>query len=562
MTNDDIIESLELAAKLLELHNGDVFKIKSYSAAAFNLNKLTEVYLAKMPLEELTKLQGVGKSVATKIVELVTTGHFKELDELREKTPTGVLDMFRVKGIGPKKIAAIWNELGIDNLRELEIACQNGQIAKLKGFGESIQQKIAESLAFLQSQAGKLRMDKADFLANQIFELLDPFFERIEKCGQVLRRCETVDTVQFIAATNSFAEDQLIINSIENLNQDIKNSSPFVWRGKAFEVEVLVEIWLVKPEQFENQKFILNAAKAHLITPTATGGSLMKILLTEKIESEAQVYEKASLPFIVPEMREGMNEFEWATQHQPTDLITWEDLKGSLHNHSTYSDGKHSLRQMAEFCRDLGFQYFGIADHSRSAGYASGLAIEKVLEQQAEIDKLNQELAPFKILKGIESDILGDGLLDYPDEILATFDYVVASVHSNLTMNQERAMMRLMRAIENPYTTILGHPTGRLLLSREGYPIDYQLIIDACAANNVVIEINASPWRLDIDWRWIDYAMNKGVMLSINPDAHETDGFYDMHYGVAVARKGGLTKSMTYNALSLAEVEVRINKKF
>ncbi len=554
MSNDEIIEALELTAKLMELHDGDVFKIKTYNAAAYSLNRLTDVHLATMSIDELSKLQSVGKGTAAKMIELVQTGQLKELDELTSKTPQGVLDMFNVKGIGPKKISTIWRELGIDNLRELELACQNGQIAKLKGFGENIQQKILDSLAFLQSQVGKLRMNKADELVSRIELCLEPFFEKFEKCGQMVRRCETIDTIQFIVATNSEVQDNLIINSLEGFVQDIKSSSPFVWRGKVFEIEVAIEIWFVAIEKSEQSKFILNSSENHLATTLPSGGSLMKLVLSENVESEQEIYQKAGLPFIIPEMREGRNEFDWASKNTNDDLITWEALKGCVHNHSTYSDGKHSLRIMAEFCKGLGLEYFGIADHSRSATYASGLPIEKVIEQQLEIDKLNLELAPFKILKGIESDILGDGSLDYPDDILATFDYVVASVHSNLTMNQEKAMSRLIKAIENPYTTILGHPTGRLLLSREGYPIDHQIIIDACAANGVVLELNASPWRLDLDWRWIDYAMEKGVMISINPDAHSTAGFNDMRYGVDIARKGGLTKAMTFNALGLNEV--------
>jgi DNA polymerase (family 10) len=263
-------------------------------------------------------------------------------------------------------------------------------------------------------------------------------------------------------------------------------------------------------------------------------------------------------------MREGINEFEWIKKNKNEDLVTWESLKGILHNHSTYSDGQHSLEQMAIYCKELGFEYLGIADHSQSATYASGLLITKVQQQHAEIEQLNKKLSidrPFKILKGIESDILGDGSLDYPDEILASFDYVVASVHSNLTMNQARATERLVRAIENPYTTILGHPTGRLLLSRQGYPIDYKEVIDCCAANGVVIEINASPYRLDLDWRWIEYSIDQNVMLSINPDAHEMQGYHDMHYGIAVARKGGLTKNMTFNAFDLVEMEAYLGSR-
>lgn len=293
---------------------------------------------------------------------------------------------------------------------------------------------------------------------------------------------------------------------------------------------------------------------------------MLKLSKTDGLNNEEEIYEKYGIPYIIPEMREGDFEFDWIQKRKNEDLVTWDSLKGIVHNHSTYSDGRHSLEQMATYCQELGFEYLGIADHSQSAQYASGLLITKVQQQHAEIEQLNKKLnaaggKPFKILKGIESDILSDGSLDYPDEVLASFDYIVASVHSNLTMTEPRATERLIRAIENPYTTILGHPTGRLLLSRQGYPIDYKAIIDCCAENGVIMEINASPYRLDLDWRWIQYCIEKGVMLSINPDAHEMEGYHDMHYGVAVARKGGLTTDMTFNALSLVEMEAFLAKR-
>ena len=266
------------------------------------------------------------------------------------------------------------------------------------------------------------------------------------------------------------------------------------------------------------------------------------------------LYAGYELEYIEPELREGRGELILAQNNNLPKLIEATDLKGILHNHSKYSDGMNTLAQMANRCRELGYSYFGICDHSQSAFYANGMKPETVLEQQLEIDELNNKITPFKIFKGIESDILNDGSLDYKKEILETFDFVVASIHSNLKMDQEKATARLLKAIENPFTTILGHPTGRLLLSREGYPIDHKKIIEACAANGVAIELNAHPYRLDIDWTWIPYCIDKGVLISINPDAHETEGLLDLHWGTAAARKGMLTKETCLNAMNLEEI--------
>ena len=567
MSNSEIVEILELTAKLLELHGADPFKIKSYSIAGFYLDKYKDGDLQNMSQVELTKLQGVGKSTAAKIIEIVKTGTFPELEELLQNTPLGVMEMFNIKGIGPKKIAVLWKELGIDNLHELELACLNGSVAKLKGLGGSIQQKILDSLAFIKDQAGKLRMDKAGMVAKLITDELNKSFEEVEPAGDIRRKSEIVDTIKILVKTDSPALLQTTLGGIEFLVQDEKKSSPFIWRGNVQDFAVDVEIIAVKPERIVNELFLESASADHLGYPTALGSTVWRHANFDVLENEETIYKSAGLPYIVPEMREGAGEFEWAEKYTADQLVTWNDLKGILHNHSTYSDGQNTLEQMALYCRELGFEYLGIADHSQTATYAQGLKVEQVLKQHEEIAKLNAKFAaenpekPFKILKGIESDILGDGSLDYPTEILASFDYIVASVHSNLTMTLEKATTRLLKAIENPYTTILGHPTGRLLLSREGYPIDHKAIIDACAEHQVVVEINASPWRLDLDWRWISYCMEKGVLLSINPDAHSTAGYLDMHYGVAVARKGGLTKDMTFNALSLKEMEAYLKKR-
>ncbi|WP_435357646.1 PHP domain-containing protein [Emticicia sp. SJ17W-69] len=566
MSNADIVETIELTAKLLELHNEDEFRIKTFTNAAYNLDKYIGE-LAQLDFPQLTQIQGVGKMMAGKILEIVSSGTLREMQDLLAKTPEGVLEMFKIKGLGAKKIKVLWNELGLDNLNDLQIACENGSLAKVKGFGEKTKDSILESLLFIQSQAGKLRMNKAAALAEVIAEELGKYFENVAISGQIRRQSETVDRLVFLVSYKNTLPDF----EAEGFIKEEKNASPFVWRGKYLENKIDVEIRYVIDNQLLTKQFLYTADENHLKYRNEKGVSLLSTALAtslpenpSQVTVEEGIYEKFGIPYIVPEMREGGFEFDWIQKNKNEDLVTWESLKGILHNHSTYSDGQHSLEQMATYCKELGFEYLGIADHSQSATYASGLLITKVQQQHAEIEQLNKKLSidrPFKILKGIESDILGDGSLDYPDEVLASFDYIVASVHSNLTMNQVRATERLVRAIENPYTTILGHPTGRLLLSRKGYPIDYKEVIDCCAANNVVIEINASPYRLDLDWRWIQYAIERNVMLSINPDAHEMQGYHDMHYGVAVARKGGLTKNMTFNALSLIEMQAYLNKK-
>jgi DNA polymerase (family X) len=560
MSNEEIVALLELTGKLLELHDENEFKIKNMGFATRALDKTTEDLLA-LSVEQLANLPSVGKSIAGKIDEIRKTGTSQELTDLLAKTPEGLLEMLQIKGIGPKKVRVIWQELGITDNRELLLACENGEVAKLKGFGDKIQATIKESILYAQSNTGKLRMEKGEELAQILFDELEKQFEQVEIVGDVRRKNEVVESIQLVVGSDNITDAQQKINSLTFLEQNEKSSSPFAWRGHFQEKEIPVEIFISTPQQFVNQVFIYSSSPQHL-----ANHGIYKRVKSQVFESEEAIYSSFDMPYIIPEMREGMFEFDWVKTYKNEELITWDSLKGILHNHSTYSDGKHSLEAMADYCRELGFEYLGIADHSKTASYAKGLSEERIWEQHAEIEKLNQKYAtmtdrPFKILKGIESDILGNGSLDYSEDILKSFDYIVASIHQNIKMNQEKAMSRLIGAIENPYTTILGHPTGRILLSRAGYPIDYHKVIDACAANGVVIEINASPYRLDLDWRYIQYALEKNVMLSINPDAHEKDGYFDMHYGVANARKGGLTSAMTFNTLSLVEMEMYLSKQ-
>jgi DNA polymerase (family 10) len=357
---------------------------------------------------------------------------------------------------------------------------------------------------------------------------------KTELTGDIRRFCETLESIDII--TTAPRTDAIAFMAECGLQPDgdalFRDAAGFLFQIHFAEKENFSHRWI---ETTGNDAHLLEIGFANI--PPLSG-------------TEEDAYSSLGMPFILPELREGRGE---SRKEQTATLIEYSHLKGVLHNHTLYSDGLHSLKDMAEHAVNIGLQYLGICDHSRSASYAGGLQVEQVLTQFAEIDALNAQWTNFRIFKGIESDILSDGSLDYPDEVLSQFDFIVASVHSNLKMAEDRAMQRLIRAIENKYTTILGHPTGRLLLVREGYPVNHRYLIDACAANGVCMELNANPYRLDLDWRWIDYAMEKGVMIAINPDAHEKEGYYDMYYGSLVARKGGLTREMTLNAMNLHE---------
>ncbi|MBP9187666.1 MAG: DNA polymerase/3'-5' exonuclease PolX [Bacteroidia bacterium] len=554
MTNDQIADKLKWFADLSELHNGNPFKIKSYASASFRIDKLPTPLVGKT-LEELALMDGVGKSIAAKVFEITTTGTFAELTELEQNTPNGVQQLFLVKGIGPKKIAFIWNELGIESPGELLYACNENRLAQAKGFGVKTQDSVKQSIEFLFANANKFHYAKLETIANEMVEALNEYdgITNISLTGAIRRKCEVLDEIE-ICASIIGDENEFAAFIEQRLSAQKINVQSFFITAHINET-IPVKIYFCEDDDYTPTLFETTANAAHLSLLKAAG------LNNFNQPTETEIYASIGLSYIEPEMREGTNEVELAHQHKLPQLIEMRDLKGILHNHSTYSDGKNTLAEMANYAKQLGYQYLGICDHSKAAQYAGGLKEIDIIKQHQEIEILNQKLAPFKIFKGIEADILGDGSLDYDESVWKTFDFMVASVHSNLKMTEEKAMSRILKAIENPYTTILGHPTGRLLLMREGYPINHEKIIDACAANGVIIEINAHPYRLDLDWRHIDYALNKGVKLSINPDAHHTDGYHDMYYGVCVARKGGLYKEMCFNAMDLTEIGTYFNQR-
>jgi len=534
MTTEEIADALKLTARLMELHDENPFKIKSIANAAFKLNK-TDIDLQGKSLQELEQIEGVGKSIASKINELQTTGTLKDLDEMISKTPQGVIEIMNIKGIGPKKVAQLWRELEIESIGELLYACNENRLITLKGFGAKTQAEVKKQIEFHQSNAGKFHYATVEEYAVKLVDELKKKYntDLVSLTGAMRRKCEIIDTIEILIAAETTVNKEEITSG----------------------TKIKTEFIICPENEFYNTLFETTATKEHLLKVQSLK------LESPKLKSEKEIYEYYNLQYIEPELREGLNEVELAKENKIPKLIEVTDLRGILHNHTTYSDGINTLKEMAEYCKEMGYEYLGICDHSKSAFYANGLNEERVIAQQKEIDELNKILSPFKIFKGIESDILNDGSLDYSEDTLKTFDFIVASVHSNLKMNEEKATARLIKAIENPYTTILGHPTGRLLLSRAGYPINHKKVIDACAANNVIMELNAHPYRLDIDWRWIQYCLKKGVMISINPDAHEKQGYHDMYYGTCVARKGMLTKEMCFNALPLEEMISRLQIK-
>jgi len=524
ITTEDIADGLEITAKLMELHDENPFKVKAISTAAYKLGK-TRIDLNNQTVEELTKVDGISKSLAEKIIEFTTTGTTKELHDLITKTPAGVIEMLGIKGLGPKKVRQLWHELELESVTDLLYACHENRLIELKGFGEKTQNTIIQNIEFKIKNTGWFHYAYAEKIGQPIIDAIKVKTDLVSFTGAMYRRCEVIEEIDILVGDESIDLDEFVSETIP------------------------LNFILVNPNVFYRKLVETSSTKEHL------DGISFASLETKKYDSEESIYSNLKIQYCEPELREGLFELEKSKNNQLPRLIELTDLKGILHNHSTYSDGMNTLEEMATYCKELGYEYLGICDHSKTASYAGGLKVETVLLQQQEIEKLNKQLFPFKIFKGIESDILGNGDLDYEEDILKTFDFIVASVHANLKMDEEKANARLIKAIENPYTTILGHPTGRLLLGRPGYPINHKKIIDACAANKVVIELNAHPYRLDIDWRWIPYCLEKGVMISINPDAHQLKGYHDMRYGTLTAKKGILTKEFCLNAMDLNNFE-------
>ena len=529
MNNKEIARKFNLLGKVMELHDENPFKVRSYTSAYASLRKVSSP-LIEMSEEELSEIKGVGKAIVGKIVELRDSGSMVTLQRYVDITPPGILEMLQIRGFGPKKVKVIWNQLNIITPGELLMACQENRLLELKGFGMKTQKALQEQLEFYFASRGQVHYAYVIDEANELLVLLKDRFSQslVELTGEIRRKMPIVNAIEILTTASEEEMEAFILELAEEIPELLS------YKGYA------VEITQVEEAYFGMEQFEKSASKEFLEAAD---------IEYEAYEEEESIFLEWDMAFVDPEYRESAMAIDQAKYGMLPDLITNEDMLGVVHNHSTYSDGLHTLKEMSDYTRDNGFQYLVMSDHSKAAFYADGLKEDQVEAQWADIDQINASYDDgFRVYKGIEADILNDGSMDYGNDFLSQFEVVVASIHSQLNMDMEKANRRLIKAIENPHTHILGHITGRLLLSRAGYPIDHELIIDACAANGMIIELNANPQRLDIDWTWIPSALEKGVMISINPDAHVRESIHYMQFGVHVARKAGLSKEQCLNS--------------
>jgi DNA polymerase (family 10) len=541
-----VVADARQVAKLLReyaqrtaLRGGNPYRAKAYSRAADSLSALAIPLNRLIEEDRLTEIPGVGEAIADIITKLHRTGSHPSLEKLRKEIPAGVLEMLTVPGLRPEKVLRLYKDLGIASLAELEAAARDNRIQKAKGLGASLQTKILQNLAIAKSGEGRLHLHRAAALiehAQLSLAKVRPDLTHVTIAGDFRRGCELVTDLALVAEAAK-KDDATAAPNSSGLKVHVTNR-------KHFGATLLHATG--SPEHLDQ----LRSLAEHMgMTLQPAGLRKGRRLIAVK---EADIYDALGLPFIEPELREGRGEIERALKGELPELVTDRDLRGILHCHTDASDGTETLETMANATRKRGLQYFGVADHSKSAHYAGGLSLEQIKEQHREADRLNRKFGKeFRILKGIESDILADGSLDYPDDALDRFDFVVASIHSRFKLDRKAQTERLLRAISNRHTTIIGHMTGRQLQRRPGYEIDIEKVLRACAKHDVAVEINAHPWRLDLDWRWHQAALDFGCMMSINPDAHSIRELDHMHWGVEMARKGGVPPDRVLNAMPL-----------
>ena len=553
-TEADIVEFLERHAALLELDGASAFRVRAYANAARRLAEAEVDAVSMAARGTLTELDGVGKSVSELVSEFVTSGAAASHDELLQRVPATLLDLLRLPGLGLKKVKALYEATGIATLEALEAACRAGTLDAVSGFGRKTQDRILQGIELARRFEGHFHVHRAMAAAREVVEALarHPDCREVAVAGRLRRRCEVVEDIVLVAATDSPGA------LVEALAGD-GATAEVIERGETgidlrLEAGPRLTLHAVPPAHFPAALARHTGSRQHWTNLTerarAAGLRLDERGLRRVGEDaseprpcadEAELYRALGLAPIPPELREGNDEVEVASGGRLPELVTAEDVRGILHAHSTYSDGRDRLADLAQAVRDRGYRYLGISDHSKTAAYASGLREDAVERQHEEIDALNERFGDeFHILKGIESDILGDGSLDYDDAFLGRFDFVIASIHSPMNMPADRMTARVVRALEHPATTILGHPSGRLLLTREEYPMDMDRILETAAAHGVAVEISAHPHRLDLDWRRVRQARDLGVVFSVNPDAHRIADLDYLEWGIGVARKGWL----------------------
>ena len=576
MSKDDIISIFENIARLLELKGENPFKVRAYTNAARAIETLSDSLESLVAEGRLQEVDGIGQATGEKIAALVRDGKLEYYDCLREEFPPDILSLFHVQGLGAKKIKILWDSLKIHSITKLERACQNGSVAGLPGFGAKTAANILQSIEHHRKHIGEFRIGDVTALAEGLLDDLRTHPRVTLACiaGSYRRKKEIVRDLDFIVASRhqdevmEFFATHRLVESI--LARGSTKTSVILKNG------IQCDLRVVTANEYPFALNYFTGSKEHNVRIRSRalnrGWSLNEYRFSQaegrelkeplpEIHEEFDIYRSLGLDPIEPELREDRGEIDAAENHDLPKLIDWANLRGTFHCHTTASDGRASLEDMVAAAVELGLEYIGFADHSKSSVQAHGLDEKRLAEQCAHIRDLNDKNVGIHIFTGTECDILKDGALDFSDDVLASLDYVVASVHSSFSLNEAEMTNRIIRAMENPWVTMLGHLTGRLLLTREPYRVNIPAIIDAAAATGTIIELNANPRRLDMDWRWWPSAREKGVKCSINPDAHTTSGIQDLIFGIGAARKGWLTKDEVINTIPLTRIKAVLNAK-
>jgi DNA polymerase (family 10) len=570
ITKETVIEILEEIAVLLELSGENPFKSRAYQNAARNLEKLDTDFINLVKENKLSHVQGIGEAINKKIKELVDTGKLAYYESLKSSIPPGHLEMLKIAGLGPKKIHSLYEQLGIKTLGELEYACHENRLVELKGFGKKTQDNILAGIEKLKLYKQRRLYAEVATDARALLSLLTDNKDvcRVSLAGSLRRSAETVKDIDIVSSS---AAPEKLAGYFASLPQVATVSAHGITKvSVTLHTGINADLRIVADQEFPHALLHFTGSKEHN-TVLRSRAKEIGLKINEYglwrgakdivCHSEEEIFSHLNLTYIPPELRENMGEIEAAEKGNLPVLVEEKDIRGLFHVHTNFSDGAESLEGMVEAAGKMGMQYIGISDHSQSAYYAGGLKIEEIEKQHKLIDALNKKYAPLHIFKGIESDILPDGSLDYADDVLERFDFVIAAIHSNFNMSEKEMTRRITKSLENRYTTMLAHPTGRLLLARESYAVNIMEIIDVAARYGKVLELNANPRRLDLDWRNCIHARKKGVKISINPDAHHAAGLADISFGIKIARKGWLEKKDCINCLSLNEMKKFLSRK-